>query len=74
MKILILSNGYVTFVTSSRTKHVILDCSAYDLFIHNLFSKAISVLPSFMDLNSIEKMKLLFTNLDMTRTCAKTCF
>ena len=54
---------------------VILDCSAYDLLRNNLFSKAISVLPSLMDLDSIEKMKfLLFTNLDMTRTCAKTCF
>ena len=54
--------------------HVILDCSAYDLLRNNLFSKAISVLPSIMNLDSIEKMKFLFTYLDMTRTCAKTCF
>ena len=56
--------------------HVILDCSAYDLDLlrNNLFSKAISVLLSFMDLDSIEIIKFLFTNLDMTRTCAKTCF
>ena len=54
--------------------HVILDCSAYDPLRNNLFSILITVLPSFMDLDSIEKMKFLFTYLDMTRTCVKTCF
>ena len=35
--------------------HIILDCSA-NLLRNNLFSKAISVLPSFIGLDSIEKM------------------
>ena len=54
--------------------HVILNCSAYDDLINNLFIKAVSVLPTFNVLDANEKMKFLFTNPDMIRTCAKTCF
>ena len=54
--------------------HVILDCSAYDDLRNNLFIKAVSVLPTFNVFDANEKMKFLFTNPDMIRTCAKACF
>ena len=54
--------------------HVVLFCSAYDDLRNNLVSKAVSVLSNFSDLSAKEKMKFLFTNPNMIRTCAKTCF
>ena len=54
--------------------HVILVCSAYNDLRNNLASKAVSVLSDFSDLTAKEQMKVLFTNPDMIRICAKTCF
>ena len=54
--------------------HVILECSLYNNLRCVLFSKAASVLPNFYDLNHTEKMSFLFSNTDMIRLCAKTCF
>ena len=54
--------------------HVVLFCSAYEDLRNNLVSKAVSVLSNFSELSAKEKMKFLFTNPDMIRTCAKTCF
>ena len=54
--------------------HVILNCSLYEDLRNVLFSKASLVLPNFNDLNHTEKMSFLFSNTDMIRLCAKTCF
>ena len=53
---------------------MVLFCSAYDDLRNNLVSKAVTVLSNLSDLSAKEKMKFLFTNPDMIRTCAKTCF
>lgn len=55
-------------------KHVILNCSAYRDLRNQLFTKASSVLPNFIVLNDNEKISFLFTNQNMIRMCAKTCF
>ena len=53
---------------------MILECPAYNGLRDNLFAKAVAVLPNFTALNSNEKMQYLFSNPDMIRVCAKTCF
>ena len=54
--------------------HVILDCPLYEDLRNTLFSKASIVMPNFIDLNHTDKMRFLFSNTDMIRLCAKTCF
>lgn len=54
--------------------HVMLECSAYNALRDVLFTKAVSLLPTFSDLNLREKMIFLFSHTDMIRLCAKTCF
>ena len=54
--------------------HVILDCSHYNDLRTSLISKATSVLSNFNDLSHAEKMQFLFSNTNLVRLCAKTCF
>ena len=54
--------------------YVVLECSVYNDIRDNLFRKAVSVLSNFIILNVNEKMQFLFSNSDMIRVCAKTCF
>ena len=54
--------------------HVILECSHYEDLRRVLFSRAAVILPNFNDLNAYEKISFLFSNPDMIRICAKTCF
>ena len=54
--------------------HVILDCSHYNDLRTTLISKATSILSNFNDLSHAEKMQFLFSNINVIRLCAKTCF
>ena len=54
--------------------HVILEYSHYEDLRRVLFSRAAVILPNFNDLNANEKISFLFSNPDMIRICAKTCF
>ena len=55
-------------------KHVVLECSLYDDIRSDLIDKAISLVPEFQGLHSVDKMPTLFTNLSLIRSCAKNCY
>ena len=54
--------------------HVILKCSLYNDLRALLFSRADLILPNFNDLDDSAKLSFLFSNPEMIRVCAKTCF
>ena len=54
--------------------HVILECPTYNGLRNYLFAKAVSVLPDVTALNSNRNMLFLFSNKDMIRIYAETCF
>jgi hypothetical protein len=46
----------------------------YDDFRENLFNVANCCIVDFMSFNNEEKIMLLFSNVNMIKICAKTCF
>ncbi len=54
--------------------HVILECSIYNDVRTPLLEKACQFDNNFNSLTLSEKMKFLFSNQNMIRICAKTCF
>ena len=54
--------------------HILLNCPFYDDFRENLFNVAKSLTVDFMSFNNEEKIMFLFSNENMIRLCAKTCF
>ena len=55
-------------------EHVLLQCNVYNEFRTELFQKAITIDPSFINFTNQEKLVFIFSNIDMTRQIAKTCF
>ena len=55
-------------------KHVILQCPQYNDIRQQLFNKAATVNANFTVLNDTDKLVFLFTNVEMIKLCAKTCF
>ena len=53
---------------------VFLNCPFYDDFRENLFNVANCCIVDFMSFNNEEKIMLLFSNVNMIKICAKTCF
>ena len=54
--------------------HVVLKCTAYHDIRKDLMLKAISIDANFNYFNDNNKMKFLFSNKELIRACAKTCF
>lgn len=54
--------------------HVILECTEYNTIRENLIDAACRVNPLFMTFTDAEKMKFVFSNTEMIRVSAKTCF
>ena len=54
--------------------HVILKCSFYQDIRKDMMLKALSIDTNFNYYDDCNKMKFLFSNKDMIRVCAKTCF
>ncbi len=59
--------------TVETEMHVMLDCDMYDDFRTELYSKAINIVPDFLNLSDNEKFIILFSNCDIMKECAKTC-
>ena len=55
-------------------KHVILKCPQYDDIRQQLFNRAATVNDNFIGFSDIEKLVFLFTNVEVIKQCAKTCF
>ncbi len=53
--------------------HVLLHCPLYDNFREILFVEAESYDENFINLCDEQKLKFLFSNVDILRLCAKTC-
>ena len=54
--------------------HVILKCAMYQDIRKDLMLKAVSLEANFHYFDELNKMKFLFSNKDLIRICAKTCF
>ena len=54
--------------------HVILECPIYDDLRLTLLQKAVENCMEFLNLEKADKLKQLFTNHSLIRSCAKTCF
>ncbi len=54
--------------------HAILECNAYESIRSDLIDVACRVNPGFNLLSDAEKMKFVFSNNNMIRVSAKTCF
>jgi hypothetical protein len=55
-------------------EHVLLECNMYNDLRAELFQKAFTLSSTFNLLSNQEKLIFLFSNLNMIRMCAKTCF
>ena len=55
-------------------KHVILHYPQYNDIRQQLFSIAPTANANFIGLNDLDKLIYIFTNVEMTKPCAKTCF
>ena len=55
-------------------KHVILHFLQYNYIRQQLFSRAATVNANFIGLNDLDILIFLFTNVEMIKPCAKTCF
>ena len=61
--------------TSVETEqYVLLHCNAYQTFRQELFSLATEIYSSFNTLNDDNKLVFIFSNKDMVKVSAKTCF
>ena len=54
--------------------HVLLKCPFYSDFRNELFNVAESVSKDFLSFNDSQKIVFLFSDVNMIRICAKTCF
>ncbi len=54
--------------------HVILNCEIYKDIRESLFNKALSQNPEFRNMPDCDKFSFLFSNFNLIRICAKTCF
>ena len=54
--------------------HVLLTCYLYEEFRTTLFNTALEICNNFDSFSDAEKMKFIFSNPNMIRICAKTCF
>ena len=54
--------------------HVILHCPVYSDLRKTLFDKAAQINTNFLNMGTIDKFIFLFTNAEMIKLCAKTCF
>ena len=54
--------------------HVMLNCAMYQDIRKDLILKAMSLDSNFEYFDDFNKMKFLFSNNDLIRICAKTCF
>jgi len=61
-------------ITVESELHVLINCKLYSDLRDTLFAKALSQNPHFMNLPDCDKFAFLFSNSNMIRICAKTCF
>ena len=54
--------------------HVLMDCDLYADLRQTLIDRAIKLCPVFIYTSKTEQLKFVFTNSDMIRICAKTCY
>jgi len=54
--------------------HVLLDCALYDDFRIDLYERACVINSDFTSFSAENKLVFLFSNQDLIRHCAKTCF
>ena len=54
--------------------HVMLKCPLYHDIRVTLFTEALKTEAEFLNFDDCEKLKFLFSNSEITRLCAKTCF
>ena len=60
-------------ITEDET-HVMLNCGMYDDIRAKLFKKACDLNPNFNMLANDDQMRFLFSNHELIRVCAKTCY
>ena len=53
--------------------HVLLECTAYDDYRRDLFTKAMDIDNTFVQMSNDDKLKFVLSNTDMIRHSAKTC-
>ena len=54
--------------------HVMLSCNLYNDLRETLFNKAVSLNQDFRNLSDTDKLNFLFSDFNMIRLSAKTCF
>ena len=54
--------------------HVLLECTAYDDYRRDLFTKAMDIDNTFVQMSNDDKLKFVLSNTDMIRHSAKTCY
>ena len=54
--------------------HVMLACPVYQTIRLNLCLKASEIDPTFASMSNIEKFICIFSNKDLIKVCAKTCY